>query len=778
MSAETPKVYNEYLGVDTYGNVLDFYDNPAYNIRLYMIDPTGEELFADPGSTVILAQTGVTGTQIDDLEIDTLMDTANTIKSAISFTIKQPGAANFLDQIQLARAYLGLPFTQDLYVYVEIVFKGYSADPEDEDIGGVANNICGPYRYKMKVAKLDAEINETGSVYNLSGLIHDFDAYTDVMYKTPYAFSTVGKTITEHVKILEKNLNEWHSEVALNDIPDTVEIDTSQLIGSSTTSGGVGLEAISEESLILSSDMEAEDINRVTDELWQVATQVDIQQEIDDAPVYTGTAAEQLFDEDKINHRIGTSLDHVFLTLLSMNAEFYSKVTRKNDITDTEEKPKTSQAFVSWFRILSKVQLKGYDKKRGVYAKHYVYTPVLYKTAKHEIALDPGELEISQDDAENRVKEMYANNCLLKAYSYLFTGQNDQILGFEIKYNPGMAILQPPAGGSIGDPSVEMRQQFRAQVPDDEDTSLEGQLNEFKKAKDALNKDKFGDFLDELGGLKDSLTDSVLGGIADATGLDSATLSSVIQDTTGQQAKQLAEALTKKQLSRLAGNAGIESQAAPPTEDPTIFTNPTATGNKYEPAFSGFAYSADLINLDKVDPVIASELMSKGYIDVLPQSAAVKAQTTSHQDEPDPVSAATSTGIKNKMFGYLLNQHAAQTSFLHIDLQLRGDPWYLLGPGYNDKESSPEQMNQQRDSDVFWLDIRSPITYDPDFTDEDSQLNSGYWEYKGVSQTFSALYQIQQVKTTFSGGIFTVDLKAQHTSISAAILAKRTGNTP
>jgi hypothetical protein len=597
------------------------------------------------------------------------------------------------------------------------------------------------------------------------------------MYKLPYSFSTIGKTITEHVTTLEKNLNEWHNDVTLNDIPDTVEIDLSQLIGTSVNSGGIGLEAITDESLILSSDMNAEDINRVTDELWQVATEVELQQEIDDAPVYTGTTAEQLFEEDKINHRIGNTLDHVFLVLLSMNAEFYAKVTRKNDVTDTEEQPKKDQAFVSWFRILSKVDLKGYDKKRGVYAKHYTYTPVLYKTAKHEIALDPEEIQMSKDDAATRVKQMYENDCLLKAYSYLFTGLNDQILSFDIKYNPGMAILMPPAGGAIGDPSVEMRDQFRAQVPEDEDTSLEGLLNEFTKAKDALNKDKFGDFLGDLGNLADTLTDSVLGGIADATGLDSATLSSVIQDTTGQQAKQLAEALTKKQLSRLAGNAGIELGTPPPTEDPVTFVNPATAGNDYEPAFSGFAYSADLLDTSRVDPVIAAELVDLGYIDVAVENFALKAQTASHQMDPNPTNAATSTGIKNTMFGYLLNQHALQTSFLNIDIQLRGDPWYLIGPGFNTDSSSPEQINMQRDSDLFWLEIRSPITYDPDFTDEDSDLNSGYWDYKNVSQTFSAIYQMNKVKCTFSGGIFTVDVNAMHTGISAANLAKKLGNS-
>lgn len=769
--SDIPKVYNEYLGVDTYGNILDFYDNPAYNIKLYMIDPASEQLFADPGSTVVLAQTGVTGTQIDDLVIHQIMDTASTIRSTVSFTIKQPGAANFLDQIQLSRAYLGLPFTTELYLYLEIVFKGYKASIEDEDEGGEISSIAGPYRYKIKMTKLDVEINETGSVYNLEGLISDFDAYSDVMYKLPYSFSTIGKTLTEHIKILEKNLNEWHSEKTLNDIPDTVEIDLSQLIGTSTEAGGIGLGAISDESLILSSDLEAEDINRVTDELWQVATEVDLDQELGSAPVYTGTTAEQLFDEDKINHREGASLDQVFLTLLSMNAEFYSKVTRKNDITDDSEKPKTDQAFVSWFRVLSKIDLKGYDKKRGIYAKHYTYTPMLYKTAKHEIALDPGELEVSSDDAANRVREMYANDTLMKAYQYLFTGLNDQVLSFDIKYNPGMAILQPPAGGTIGDPSVEMREQFRAQIPDSEDNSLEGLLNDFNKAKDALNFDKVGDFLSDLGGLADNLTDSVLGGIADATGLGPTDLKNIIDGANGQNIEQLTSALTKKQLSRLATDAAIETTAAIPTEDPITFVNPAA-GKDYEPAFSGFAYSADLINPATTTAVSAAELANLGYIPVDTSALAIKAQTSTHQATPNATGAATSTGRKNNMFGFLINQHSTEIAFTHIDIQLRGDPWYLSGAGFSTSKSTPEQMNMQRDSDIFWLQIKSPITYDPDFTDEDSALNSGYWEYQGTSQTFSALYQMQQVKCNFSGGIFTVDVKGQHLGISAANLKK------
>ena len=249
-------------------------------------------------------------------------------------------------------------------------------------------------------------------------------------------------------------------------------------------------------------------------------------------------------------------------------------------------------------------------------------------------------------------------------------------------------------------------------------------------------------------------------------------MANIINDNTGQQAAQLVDALTTKQINRLAANAGIESvAAATPTEDPVTFINPAA-GSDYTPAFSGFAYSADLINPATTDAVTTADLLELGYIDVGPGQFAIKAQTRSDQSGPNPVNSATSTGVKNNMFGFLVNQHAAQQSLLNINLQLRGDPWYLLGPKLTADSSTPEQMNPQKDCDLFWLEIRSPITYDPDFTDEDSALNSGYWKYDGVSQTLSALYEIKQVKCTFSGGIFTVDVQALHSGISASNIDK------
>ena len=103
-------------------------------------------------------------------------------------------------------------------------------------------------------------------------------------------------------------------------------------------------------------------------------------------------------------------------------------------------------------------------------------------------------------------------------------------------------------------------------------------------------------------------------------------------------------------------------------------------------------------------------------------------------------------------------------------MTVRGDPWYLGSPEI--ARSTETSANYYRDDNCFWIEIRSPITYDPDFTDEDSDQNSGYWRYDGVSRTFSALYRMISVTNNFSGGMFTTDINAVRTKIDATNLDK------
>ena len=71
-----PTKEDRYLG-DVQGNILDNFQNPTYNLKLYMIPAEASggggwlngASAAKPEETVVIAQTGVTGVQIDNLDI-------------------------------------------------------------------------------------------------------------------------------------------------------------------------------------------------------------------------------------------------------------------------------------------------------------------------------------------------------------------------------------------------------------------------------------------------------------------------------------------------------------------------------------------------------------------------------------------------------------------------------------------------------------------------------------------------------------------------------------
>ncbi|MDA8915686.1 hypothetical protein N9I01_00505 [bacterium] len=247
MALETAEQYDPFLKKNVYGNILDQVDNYQYNLKLYMIPPVGKpvgtqpaadqqsgsvdarldkptnaknasgqggylqnSLVASPAETVILAQTGVTGTQIDNLEIVSAVNASMGVEIAqVNFDIIQPGAADFLDQIVSAKAFLGDQITaQDVPIFLEINFKGYDTDIDDEDGGGVPILAAGPYRYMLKIANVTLEIDDTGSTYQFSTVPVQQLAYIDTNYRMPKKIESIGTTIEEHVKDLVAKITE------------------------------------------------------------------------------------------------------------------------------------------------------------------------------------------------------------------------------------------------------------------------------------------------------------------------------------------------------------------------------------------------------------------------------------------------------------------------------------------------------------------------------------------------------------------------------------------
>ena len=252
-----PRSANMYVG-DVLDNQLDALNSPSYNIKLYMIGAgskstsTGTEnttspdsdnsnsddqrqnqstattqlsgggylndaIRAEPGQTVVLAQTGVTEVGIDNVELVTVPGgVSGSEASTLNFTITQPNAADFPDQIIKARAFLGIPLdATDAPLFVEINFTGYSEaegeGSQDGEGSGKPVNI-GPYIYPVHLKNFNMSINTGGSTYDFETVVKD-DLYTaDVFFRLKKMFTTTGASIYDHLLDLQTQVNDHNGK--------------------------------------------------------------------------------------------------------------------------------------------------------------------------------------------------------------------------------------------------------------------------------------------------------------------------------------------------------------------------------------------------------------------------------------------------------------------------------------------------------------------------------------------------------------------------------------
>lgn len=89
------------------------------------------------------------------------------------------------------------------------------------------------------------------------------------------------------------------------------------------------------------------------------------------------------------------------------------------------ELPQTSEGYVQWFRIDVQIEFLEYDFSIGDFAKKYTFRVVPYKAHasvfSSATSKPPGQAEL--------------NKQIVKEYNYIYTGQNNDILDFQIKIN-------------------------------------------------------------------------------------------------------------------------------------------------------------------------------------------------------------------------------------------------------------------------------------------------------------------------------------------------------
>lgn len=773
-----------YLNV-VVGNILDKYNNTSYNLKLYMIRAKTDDgggwlnnhMTAAPKDTVIIAQTGVTGVQLDNLSIDIVKasGTGNSFAARASFQLIQPGAADLLDQIQAAKKALGMPMHADAPLFLAIEFKGYTTDLDIEDIEGRPVSIAGPYIYKLTVGKISVSIDSTGSIYDFECPVGGKIAYTDEYFRLPKDMYVQGDTIEELVKDLEDGLKRYREEnLKEEEYHDEIIFDLSQAISviGNTDVSKKGVKA-------------AEQVNRLINAQQKgVKTREEFEKLLEDDPESLDggiTADTSFMGTQNINMKEGTDLYQFFTTVLVMCDGFLDQISRKKVFDDpviTEEGLDLNKTFTKWYKIISDVEYGEYDKRRGRYAKKITYQLIIYDTADENQSITPGEFNRTEDQVTRSIKALN----IKKAYHYLYTGLNDQILRCDIKYNAGQLLLGAPGAGTMGDLSTNAN----TPTPNiDANTDLSGKT---KKAEIAAKQE-------DVDGIKSALKDpSVLDRIGDELGLSDEEK----QEIANNEQRRTALAQTVVFLNQQGQDplGFLQSQTAGQDPDAPVDEPPSQPATQpYKPEPSGYIYSADLLedyggsstvigeNVDTMNSARAlNQLRDVAKGNELDTTPIPKFDFSKHVVA---TSSNTSDGSPSAtLFGFMFNNVNDASILIDLNLQIRGDPWYLGKPyappeaGDNasttpavskELESKDDYMVYDGGDNYFLFTMQSPRVRDPDVDLEDN--NTGYMTKQGTAFFLSGVYMVSAITANFSNGMFDIEMtKAK--KLTALSLAK------
>jgi len=804
--------HDPYVGT-VYDNILDYFDNVAYTARLYMIPPTvdlgqyaNDPTFqsgidarsdlpgggtkggymhgwyiAPPEQTVILAQTSTTGNQIDNIEIVNVADQGGKPHTTtVNFEIIQPGAATFLDQIISAKVQLGAPaFANDVPLFLEINFKGYT--PGDDDTGdgaGYPVTIQGPFRYRLILSTIELEIDEKGSSYQVSCVSEDGLAYNDVFFRLPATITTTGSTITEHIDALREHLSDYReTHNTTYSIKDEIDFDLDGLLSSARGEGYY----IADERLVTNNAKRSEAVNRIMNPELLNLTPGEYRDQLGVGLLNVRDIGELdvEVEGDQITFREGVTLDTVFLTILSMNDDFFNELTRTQNPDDTEGEKilDRGKTFTKWYKIQAGWEFLGYDPLRNTYAKKVTYQPTVYRPSGDHIQFHPEEnRNLTAQETQQRFDGM--RETIMKSYHYIYSGRNDQITDCRIQYNAGHSLLLAPAGGAVGEFSTTQSQTLASNLSPEEQRAADQQASQKKEEEQRK----------ALNDIKKNLGDDDITALGSLLGFSSADVADILENRSGTNARILATVLADSQFNQAINNAQ-QQQAKYTTSD----SYEQIDGGDYLNEPSGYQYSEDIISgatlRDNMDNAVSLAGARQQVADLRrsfaraqedgdsfdvnnpnPDEAGDNVQSSNFQGMvTNPTESATFDGSpKNTIFGYLMQAHGATDFLVTLDLGIKGDPWYLgptntgaevvryLAGPVKEKKSNPNNAVYDIDENYILFDLQTPRLFDFNTADEDE--NTGYWKPQGTSYFVSGCYRLVKVVSSFSNGLFRQEL--------------------
>lgn len=753
----TPAAFSDLLNNALSPNPLNAYFQSTYHFRLFMIgdqdvvsqagNPTTSSALLTALSSrkvkqITVAESGVTGYSITDVQINTLMAqngaTASQAATTISMTITEPLGVSFLDGLIGAATTLGIFDYTKVFYYLELTFTGYTEQgqyakrpipmPADFLNGGV-------WIWQLVPTTIQTKVNEGGGVYSLNFITPDHAVSCDTKkLALPSTLTIKGKTLGDLFDAYVTEVNKaWTAEYSATG----KQIRSLKIITRPITMGpyaGTDIRTFkltSQSPDISSARLKALDAANMTQA--QLSPGTSINAFITSAINSTEEGQKILKDEPALGNTSQTSSqvnDRKFREMTTFSVELLPKPVDKD--------PVSGNYVTEWDAVIQ---------------PYYTQKPIV----------DPTQVQNASDPSVQRqmIAALIKNGQIKKRYDYMFTGNNTEVIDFNIQFdmtwNVQMAKLAgarlnynnlavQAALGPIQKAQSDTKPQAAVNL-NIAPTSITGQSSQSTSPSSSSQVDP--------GPTSTTPTPAAVASTTSHIGSEAAFQNTPQSLTvTGSQNNPVAQA-TQAVLDGVQNPSAAVQNMLSGVVKANNAANPTAQAS--QPRLS---------NTSGTTPSEASSnLYIEDLINAVNQPATHKGPPISFWQTYKTSEHAAGQGFTGEwgrdqsVVGAIFSQIydcPLTSSFFHLDpLTIRGDPYWLgqtnlarlIDATSNTTSSLPNPFNCRA---ILYLYFKYP-----------TQMGDDFKPVLAPSQSFNGLYEVSEIKHTFSDGAFKQELKGQ-----------------
>lgn len=757
-------------------NVLDNFANYTYHIvfsiikesQAYTVTPTTDLNSVD---RIIIAESGATvGYNITNFTINNSVSPGFKHNSQSvtewKMTLTEPYGLTFPDYVLLAAKDMEIKNSAKFPYFIELWFTGY-----DEN-GAIVEPKVTRKIWRVLMMDFDVTTNETGTVYNISGIVDNDTGSSNQFSMPPAALSLNGvKTFGQAMEVLKKTLNDA-AKKAENKETSATEYD-----------------------IVLPPSVDMEN--------WKI----DDALENDQRPVdFSG-------DGYAIPITRGQDIGLFIMSVLSKcgsSAETFFRGTAGSGTAPSIE----SNGLGRVIKIFTEVKYGKYNETLKDYQRIIIYRLIPFTTPRTVGNPDDAQRLNQLGIQQSKMEYLTKNSLLAKKYEYIYTGKNTDVIKFDVHVENFWAITLPTFlasrtysqatnGAVVANNSPYQREGLgytEIYKTNDEVTARASNPDSVVSNPNSgeLSPSSFAQLKSSFTSINPSIA-NLASGVALLNQTVGQALSAAGKSTNLSNMSSMVESINK--LTRSVAGSEL-------TKSLKEFSNLSTLNVTPIPTFDSIV-SEPVQNLINNIQTVASGAFEKiGSTFGLPASASsniadarrtryledIRTQMT--QDDPQIVSfmidneprfqnsVNNGAEAKNKinsnspftvgqsMWAQTIGNLYDPTFMLEIEIEIRGDPWWIGMTNVEENEFSKtlsavsDKANYLIGENMFLLTFKTPSQYNEQTGLMDYNLNNDY---------FNGIYSVLEVENRFENGAFIQRLKAYKELFSQKINKELTG---